>query len=312
MPTLKKVCFLHLLSLLLLLHVTGCRGGEVEDPGKVVITVGERDITSSEYNRALKLLVPADILDSGGEELMTLKRDAAAQLVEEALILAEALRLNLTVSEDELAEEIDEIRRDAGDDNLTGEVSSRYGNLEEWKKEIRKRLLVKKVVDAVVGSGVEVTEDALRGYYREHASEYEVPEQVHARMIVTGAEDEARRIKGGLTAENFSTVARKTSLSPEAETGGDLGFFGRGDMPREFEDVVFKLRPGEISDIVKTEYGYHIFFLEKKRTGGRLAYEEVKDEINKKLRDEEFEKRFDSWITSLMEKTPIEVKEDLL
>ena len=292
----------------------GCSGVKEggEAAGPAVITVGGRAITAGEYSSALKRFFPEEMTGSRTGEVIALKKEAVAQLIEEELILGEAERLGLAVSTAELEAEVEGIRKEAGDGGYEDAILERYGSIAEWKKDVERKLLMRKAVSVAVGRGAEPTEEALKKYYREHASDYAVPEKVRARMIVVGSEDEARGIRAGLTALNFAEAARKSSLSPEASSGGDLGFFGRGEMPREFEDAVFALKPGGISGVVRTEYGYHIFLLEERRARRRLGFEEARDRIRERLGAEGFEERYRAWISSLREKTPIEVREELL
>jgi len=104
----------------------------------------------------------------------------------------------------------------------------------------------------------------------------------------------------------------RVSLSPEGKRGGDLGFFSKGDMPKEFEDVVFDLPLQTISGVVKTVYGYHVFRVEEKRSAMDLRFSEVKDQIINKLKREKGDMEFRTWMKELKQKTRIEVREELL
>jgi len=131
-------------------------------------------------------------------------------------------------------------------------------------------------------------------------------------MIVVETKQAARNAKRKLETESFEDVAASVSTGLEASKGGDLGFFGKGDMPPEFEEVVFKLPVGKISDIVKTPYGYHIFKVMEKTRAGSQSFNDVKDEIVDMLKREKFERAYQRWITTLQEKTHIEIDEDQL
>jgi len=90
-------------------------------------------------------------------------------------------------------------------------------------------------------------------------------EEVKASHILMEDEGLAKKLLKKLTPINFSLMAKKHSTCPSAEHGGDLGWFGKGQMVKEFEEVAFRLRPGAISDVVKTEFGYHIIMVTGKR-----------------------------------------------
>ena len=104
-------------------------------------------------------------------------------------------------------------------------------------------------------------------------------EEIHARHILVATEAEAKEIKERLKkGEDFATVAKEKSKDPSAE-GGDLGFFGRGQMLKPFEDAAFALKDGEISDPVQTQFGWHIIKVEEKRTRPLPTFDQVKDTI---------------------------------
>lgn len=308
--SLVSPCMIRFAISLLLITGLGCSRA-TDDAQKPVVRIGSEVITAGEYRDALRRLMPTGQA-KGAEEPIELKKDLLNQLIEERLILKEAAKSGLSVSNQELSSEVEGVKKEYGDDTFKAAITDRYGTLDNWKEEIRKKLLVRKAIDRVVSSRPGPTDDEARAYYKEHILEYNVPEQARARMIVAATEEEARKIRAGLKASNFADVAKRKSLSPEKKDGGDLGFFSRGEMPGDFEDAVFKLKPGEISPVVKTEYGYHIFLLEEKKKGGRLKFNEVKDNIKEKLRLDEADAEVSNWISSLKKNEKIIVNERLL
>lgn len=293
---------------LMALGAAGCslRG----DSGVAIIKVNDRVITAGEYRDALKRLLPPE-QGASREELKELKKELVGELIEEELLLEKAESMGAAVSESALSAEVDSIRMEYGEASFKEAIEERYGSLEGWEERIRRKLLVKAAIDAIV-SEVKVSEQEARAYYRDNRAEFSRPEQVRARMIVVSSEEEAAKARAGLTPANFAAKAAEVSLSPEAKEGGDLGFFGRGDMPGEFEEVVFRLRPGEISPVVKTEYGYHIFLLEGRRKAGELQYQEVREKIVERLRAERGGAALGEWIDARKRASRIEVREELL
>ncbi|MBE9529372.1 MAG: peptidyl-prolyl cis-trans isomerase [Proteobacteria bacterium] len=314
MLRLKKI-FFTISMLSLLLPVFGCDKAPSEAPearDEAVITVDSRTITVKEYNDALDRLLPPESEEAGPAEIAELKKSILSQLIEEALILDSAIKLGLTVTEAELEVEVEYIKGAVGDEEFNSIVTKRYGSIEGWKDELRRKLLIGKVIEQVITSRVEITEETARIYYDEHISEYRVPEQVHARMILVETETEARKVRKTLTPENFADTAKEVSISPEGERGGDLGFFGKGDMPVEFETISFTTRQGRISRILKTDYGYHIFFIEERRKPVMLEFETVKEDIIEQMAREVAERKFSEWVTTLKRNAEIRIKETLL
>jgi len=148
---------------------------------------------------------------------------------------------------------------------------------------------------AEFGKGVELAAGAVEAYYDEHRAEYDLPEKRHARHILIrtppGSEDKtaARKKADDILArlrkgEDFATLAGQYSEDSSAARGGDLGFFGRGQMVQPFEEAVFGLKPGEVSEVVETQFGFHIVKLEEIQAAQVKTVEQVRPEIEEKLK----------------------------
>ena len=147
---------------------------------------------------------------------------------------------------------------------------------------------------------VQVTDDALRARYASERANYTIPEQRHARHILFKvteqddqqtvakkkklAEDVLARIRKG---EDFAELARQYSEGPTKDNGGDLGFFSQGRMVKPFDDVVFSMQPGGVSNPVRTSFGFHIIKLEEVRPATTRSFDEVKDGLAKAMKKEE-------------------------
>ena len=118
------------------------------------------------------------------------------------------------------------------------------------------------------------------------------------------AEEALKRVKSG---EDFAQVAKEYSEDSTASNGGELGTFGRGQMVSEFENAAFSMKPGEISDIIKTQYGYHIIKVTE-RVDEQKSYDDVKDEINSTLASQEYSK----YIEKIEKNTKIEKSENVV
>jgi peptidyl-prolyl cis-trans isomerase C len=128
-----------------------------------------------------------------------------------------------------------------------------------------------------------VPEEEVKKIYDTKFAGMKPEEEIHARHILVATEAEAKEVKARLLkGEDFATVAKEKSKDPSAE-GGDLGFFGRGQMLKPFEDAAFALKQGEISDPVQTQFGWHIIKVEEKRTRPPPTFDQVKDTITGQL-----------------------------
>ena len=142
----------------------------------------------------------------------------------------------------------------------------------------RNRLLMDNLL-AVEGKAA-TTDEAMKKVYDEAAKQIEGEQEVHARHILVETEDEAKAIEAELKkGADFAELAKKKSKDPGAADGGDLGFFTKDQMVPEFADVAFKMYPGQLSNPVKTQFGWHIIKVEDKRTKQPPEFEKVKDQI---------------------------------
>lgn len=239
---------------------------------KVAATVNGEVITVDDVNRMYAKLTPqmrAEYDKVGG------KAQFLEQYINKRLLIQEATKQNFEKRPD-VAAALNDARESALFDLYVRNV----------------------VADAVI------TENEMREHYKRHQREFTVPEKIKARHIIatpdaqpvmntTGdnakTEEEAKMkiaelyAKGKPTPETFSSFAVRFSEDASARQGGDLGWFVRGKMVPAFEEAAFKLNPGEISQPVKTEFGYHLIYVEDKRAARTKSYEEVRGEIRERL-----------------------------
>jgi peptidyl-prolyl cis-trans isomerase D len=180
--------------------------------------------------------------------------------------------------------------------------------LEAWFQEAGSKYLTDPMIQLTylpfsyndIGDKITIEESDIQGYYDQHLPEYQVPEKRGAKHILFMASPEdsaevhaAQKLKateileqanGG---EDFSALAKQHSEGPSGPNGGDLGLFGRGQMVKPFEDAVFSLNEGEISEVVQTDFGYHIILLEEIQEPKIRSLEEVREEIVSTLKMEQ-------------------------
>lgn len=302
----------HLTLLLLLLcALTACsREKDAADP--VLISINGRTVTVAQFKAEFaKTLSSEQSLTP--EEKAELERSFLVQIIDQELALGEAARQKITVTAAEVDAALAEYRQDYPDGTFDEMLKERAITLEQWRKELEQSLLIEKLARQVVYPDVNVSDEDVAAYYEENKADFDRPAQVRARQIVVASQEEGERILGLLRGgEAFETVARQHSLSPDSDHGGDLGFFSRGEMPAEFDQVVFTLPIGQISDLVKTEYGFHIFLVEERREAVRLTLNQVKDEIREELRAEKEELAYQQWLVDMRGRSKIEVKWALL
>jgi len=305
---------LRLLSGLLLiapLAWSGCKS-EQPPPQQVFIQINERRISPAEFDRLFAAsLLPDQQLKA--EERADLQRSFLVQLIDRELIAREARERNIVVTPAEVDAAVREHYDDYPGEGLQAMLRERGMTLDSWREELRQNLVMEKLLREVVYARVVVAEEEVAAYYEEHRADFDRPEQVRARQIMVTDEAQGKQVLGLLRqGEDFTEVARQYSQSPDARQGGDLGFFGRGQMPGEFDAVVFDLPVGRLSKLVKSDYGYHIFLVEEIRPAARLSQKEAEREIRRVLEAGKQEEAYQNWLQELRSRASIEVNWDQL
>jgi parvulin-like peptidyl-prolyl isomerase len=274
----------------------------VSPDNRVVATVNNDPITLAEFQERFGR---TGIKPERDAEL-EIKTEFLNRLIERKMMLDEAQRKRITVGLPEINKRIEALRTEYGKD--VKDVLANQGiDFEKWKSDIWEDMMIDRLVAQEVNRRITVSSSDVKRYYQANAPEFEKPDQVRVRQIVVATEQEARKVLDLLRAgTDFSALAREKSTAPEAENNGDLGWFGMGDMPAEF-NVVFGLPVGGISGIVKSPYGFHLFKLEAKRRAGRVGLAEVSKNITEKLRQTKEDKQYKQWLSELRSRTKFEV-----
>ncbi len=252
----------------------------------VVATVNGEPISRAEFARELsrELATVDPVEPRSPEQLETFRRALLDGLVERTLLLQAARKLSLSASPEEVDRRVLRITADYPADGFEEALAQGQLSMAELKERTAALVVVEKLFDEHVYPRVAVTEEELRAYFEEHRAQFDEPEQVRAAQIVVRTLDEARRLQTLLRqGRKFPDLARRYSLSPDAKVGGDLGFFPRGTMPPAFEEVAFKLAVNQVSDVVTTEYGFHLFKVLERKAAKKRELVEVRAQVESRL-----------------------------
>jgi parvulin-like peptidyl-prolyl isomerase len=286
---------------------SGCQAEPEEPPVSPLIVINDQGISKADFFAAFEKSLQKD-QQLTGIEREELQRSFLVQLIDRELIHGEARRLNIEVTEADIDAALQAYRQDYTGTSFESMLEERGITLEGWREELRESLIMEKLLEEAVYSRVEVTEAEVADYYEANRKEFDRAAQVRARQIVVADEAEGQTVLGLLRqGRPFAEVAAEYSLSPDAEQGGDLGFFARGEMPPEFDEVVFDLPVNRLSDLVKSEYGYHIFLVEEKRKAARLKLKDVADEIRAILESQKKEEVYLDWLQEMRTRAVISV-----
>ncbi|MBI5043452.1 MAG: peptidyl-prolyl cis-trans isomerase [Nitrospirae bacterium] len=309
----KKIKFPILLLLLAAaLYFSGCQRDRVNSK-KALVTFDNQTITLGEFNSLYKDTIVSFGVKDNKEQLNNLKKDLLNQLIERRLILHEAEAKNILIGDAELNDAVEKIKADYPKERFNEILKAENLTYDRWKDRIREDLIIKKALTSIVDSQINIPDAELKKYYNTHRGEFDRKEEARVRQIVVAKEEEALAIrKELLSGADFAKLAQEKSLTPDKAKGGDLGFFAKGgSMPEDF-DVVFTLKVGEISKVVKTPYGFHIFKVEEKRPARKVNYNDAMPEIKSILKQEKRETRYREWLSELRTKKAVKIDYDVL
>ncbi len=257
------------------------------------------DINKKMYENQLGSDIMSKNIGNGKTFEEELKQVVLNNLITEEVILQNAEKEKITVKNEEVNESISQFTASVGGEEKLKEFLEKNNMKEDFlKQRMRTEMIMDKYKDNFFASII--SDEDVKKQYEENKDLYT---SIRASHILVKTEDEAKdilkRIKNG---ESFEDLT-KLSTEPGAEARkGDLGYFTKGKMVPEFEKAAFALKPGEISDVVKTDFGYHII----KLTDRKDTFEQVKDNILKDLQNKESAK-FDQKIKELKDNAKIEI-----
>jgi parvulin-like peptidyl-prolyl isomerase len=281
-------------------------------------------------------IITLSVVEEKTELLRNKYERSSSVSISQQELLSEAL--NMIIEEKLQAQEgekrgmvVDEASIDAALKNISDKNGLEEGQLEEmleregktlssFRNHIRDQIMVSKVSRFEMSNRVKVSDKEINNYYSSHQKEFWKDSQIRARHILfivePGASEKNRREKldqakktlnkireGG----DFINIAREYSEDVSANNGGDLGFITRGKMVAEFEEAAFSIKERQVSDIVKTEYGYHIIKVEEILAGKTLTLEESEDRIAKILSAQKYKQGYKDWMSELKKSAFIEV-----
>jgi peptidyl-prolyl cis-trans isomerase SurA len=250
------------------------------------------------------------------------EREFLDQLVLKRLQLQYAGQIGITASENEINAAFKDV---LSRNNLTQEqlieLLTREGlTLQDYKDRLREQIVLARLMNQAVRSRVSVDSSEVEAYYQAHQNEFDQPPQARVRHIFFRVEPgtgrpqmedvQARATRVLQEARNggdFATLARRHSEDATAANGGDLGLIKRGDALPEFEEVIFNMKAGDVSDVIRTPNGLHIVKVETFSKGSLRNFSEIKPEIERRLLQEKMEKRFQDWTNELKDKAFIEI-----
>lgn len=303
-----------------------------QNPDKVLVRGEGIEITQGELSEAVANLEAN--LAMTGRNIPSAQRDQIEKNLLDRLVTIELLKSQATEQDKEQADAtaeqvVNRYKNQAPSEEVFNQQLASMGTtLEDFHQQIKDRATVEEVIDRNIRSKIEITEEQAREYYEENPSEFTTEERVHARHILLSTRDQQtgqdlpdeekqnkfeqaqELIQQAKEGADFSELARQHTEDPGSKESGGEYTFPRGQMVKPFEETAFSLEPGEISNVVTTQFGFHIIKLEEKLPAGKQEFSEVEEQVKETLLQEEMETRLPQYLDTLKEEKNVKVVKD--
>ena len=304
-------------ALLLAAAISACHSNDIPVAEQPALVINGEVVKASDFGRLLtKKLKNFDALAAKEPTNVKKAREIVLQeLLVSALLRQEAKKRGITVTEEDVTKEFDRLRKNYPDDlTFRAALADEGMTAGEWRETLGRSLLEKKVFDAMNEDDAKADKDLeerARRYHAEHKAEFSRPAQVRLQQILLTKEDDAERLLKKLQKGlSFSDLAKKFSVSPDAKNGGDVGYISKGVVPAF--DPAFNLKPGQLSGVIKSSYGFHIMKVLDKRPPTVLSYEQARERIIRALRADRQQARFRSWLEETTKSSKIERNDNVI
>lgn len=309
---------------------------------EIVARVNNEIITRSEYVRSrdqLKQEVQQQEPGVADRVFAEKQADVLRDLIDQQLLLQKGKDLGIN-GDTELIKKLDEMRKQMNletMEDLEKAAEAQGASYEEFKQNMRNQIITQRVIGQEVGSKLSINKDDEQKFYEEHRADMERPEQVRLSEILIApktpakpagpdgkpepqteaesaaalaaaqakAQDLLEQIRKGA---NFAEIAKKNSDGTSAKEGGDLSYFKRGTLAKELEDKVFALKPGGITDVIRTKQGYIILQATEHQMAGIPTLKEVEPRIQDALYMQRLQPALRAYLTTLREQAFIDIK----
>jgi peptidyl-prolyl cis-trans isomerase SurA len=297
---------------------------------QIVARVNNQIITQTEFERSENDLKQEALQQDPANAEKTVaehRKDILRDLIDQQLLLEKGKDLGIT-ADTELVKKLDEMRKSMKLDSMEDleKVAQSQGvSFEDFKQSTRNQIISQQVIGREVGSRLTLTKDEEQEFYDQHKTELAQPEQIKLSEILVstdkGTGDEAAKLAAAkakaedLLAQirkgaNFDEIAKKNSDGPTAAQGGDLGYFKRGTLAKELEDLTFGLKSGDVSDVIRTKQGFVILKVTDHQSAGIPPMKDIEPKIQDALYMQKLQPALRQYLTKLREEAYIKIAPD--
>jgi peptidyl-prolyl cis-trans isomerase C len=287
----------------------------------VLAHVNNENVTRADFERLVRNIELNNKGPVPAERRNEIYRGVLDQLVTYTLLKQEAKARNFTVSDAEVDQQVTAMQQQAGgDEAFKKALAERKMTLERLKADARAEMSIAKMMNAQAATATEATDAEARDFYNKNPEQFKRPETVrasHILLLIDPKADDATKkqatakiaavLKRAKSGEDFAALAQQNSQDGSAQQGGDLGYFPKEKMVPPFSDVAFSLKPGEISDVVTTQFGVHIIKVTDRKPAGTVPLDEVTAELKTFLTQQKKREQAQAFVEQVKQKAKIEV-----
>ena len=288
----------------------------------VVAHVNGQDVTKEDLEKMIRAAESNMGIPIPSERRDDILRRLLDALVVQTLLEQEAKARGLTATDADVDARLRDVRqRFQTQVEFDEALKERGATLDSFRQDVRRDVVADKVIDAELSAVPGPSDEDAKDFYTKNPDKFTEEESIrasHILILVASDADAATKAKARATidsvlqkvkaGQDFATLAQEFSQDPGSSArGGDLNYFKRGTMVREFNDAAFSLQPGQLSDVVTTQYGYHIIKVTDRKPGRVVPFEEVAPRIKQFLQGQKKQERRSAFIEGLKKKAKIEV-----
>ena len=283
----------------------------------IVAEVNNVDITVDKLRDETKFLIMEFRISNKNalskEEKLLLKIKGLNRVIRNNLLVTEAISNGISLARDEYEMAFRDIESGYEEDSFWTYLKVHDIPSDLWENRLKNNLLIKKFINTNFAINSYSNEAKAKNYYEVHKEKFKKGRMVHALHIMLATEEEAKTIYGSIKSgkKSFSELVDTYSLAPDAAMGGNLGYFEVDQMPEEF-NMISKLKKNQISEVITTPYGHHIFKIVDIRDPKQLTFVESKGEIYDQFSRDEQSVTFEKWLIELKNNSNIKINEDVL
>jgi peptidyl-prolyl cis-trans isomerase C len=288
--------------------------------GDKVAMVNGTPITQGDFDRALGFAKQQFSKMGKVTDDAQMKEGVLDQLIGSELLYQESKKTGVRIDAKTVDERLDQWKkRFPNDEEYKKALQAMNLSEDQMKSDIEKGLAIENLVVEKFVDKITVSEKEIKDYYDGHTDMFKQPEQVQASHILikfgpdAKESEEAEALKKikdiqekQKKGEDFAELAKAYSQCPSSAKGGDLGYFGRGQMAPPFEEAAFGMKPGEVSDVVKTQFGYHLIKVVDKKPESTIPFDEIKERLGQYLKQEKVQKEVKEFVDKLRKEAKVE------